>query len=197
MTSGDSRARSRTSLGKLRANDVGSLEALGPLEQIELHRFAFVERAVAVFLDRGEMHEHVFARGALDESVALRSVKPLHSTLLSHKNTPFASNRNVSPVSFVCPSLRNTPSGTERIWCRRCEPARWNQQKRPLAASWHDHLGMQACLGWRARSFRTATKRLWSRWTAGTIFSKCLMHRNVNRKLPAHQPALNRLTSNK
>jgi len=46
---------------ELAANDVRCLEALGPLEQVELNGFTFVERAVAVFLDGGEVDEDIFA----------------------------------------------------------------------------------------------------------------------------------------
>ena len=74
----------------LGADDVSRLEALGPLQQVELHGLTFIERAVAVLLDRGEVHEHIFPRGALDESISLRPVKPLDCTFLSHGKTPFA-----------------------------------------------------------------------------------------------------------
>jgi hypothetical protein len=70
---------------QLHAYHVGRLETLGAFQQIELHCLAFVECAVTILLDRGEMHEDVFARGALDESITLGPVKPLHCTLLSHK----------------------------------------------------------------------------------------------------------------
>jgi hypothetical protein len=66
------------------ANDVRSLEALRALEQVELHGFAFVERAVSILLYGGEMDKHVLAGGALDKPITLCSVKPLHSSLLSH-----------------------------------------------------------------------------------------------------------------
>ncbi len=72
---------------------VARLEAFGAFEQIELDGLAFVQRAVAVLLDGREMHEYILAGGALDETVSLRPVEPLHSTLLSHKETPFASLR--------------------------------------------------------------------------------------------------------
>ena len=72
------------------ANDVRRLEAFGAFEQVKLHGFAFVERAVSILLDRREMDEHVLAGGALDKAVPLCSVKPLHSSLLSHRETPFA-----------------------------------------------------------------------------------------------------------
>jgi hypothetical protein len=66
------------------------LKALGALEQIELYGFTFIQGAVSVLLDSGEMDKHVLARGALDKSVSLCSVEPLYSSLLSHRETPFA-----------------------------------------------------------------------------------------------------------
>jgi len=65
-------------------NYVRCLEALGAFEQVELHGLALIERAVSILLNRGEMDEHIFAGGALDESIALCSVKPLHNALLFH-----------------------------------------------------------------------------------------------------------------
>lgn len=47
---------------ELTAHDVRRLEAFGPLQQVELNGFTFVERAVAVFLDGGEVDENIFAR---------------------------------------------------------------------------------------------------------------------------------------
>jgi len=66
------------------ANYVGRLEAFGALEQVKLHGLTLVERAVAVLLDGGEVHEYIFPRGALDEAIALRPVEPLDCTFLSH-----------------------------------------------------------------------------------------------------------------
>src|ERR1700690_3175446 len=68
-----------------RAHDVACLEALRSFEQIELDGLAFIQRAIAILLNGGEMHEDILARGALDEPVSLRPVEPLHSPLLSHK----------------------------------------------------------------------------------------------------------------
>jgi len=48
-------------------NYVARLEALRAFEQVELDSLAFVQRAVAVLLDGGEMHEDILAGGALDE----------------------------------------------------------------------------------------------------------------------------------
>src|SRR5208282_2935672 len=84
-----------------RTHDVACLEALGAFEQVELDGLAFIQRAVAVLLDGREMHEDILAGGALDESVSLRPVEPLHSTLLSHKETPFASSKNYSSIACL------------------------------------------------------------------------------------------------
>lgn len=69
------------------ADYVGRLEALGALQQVKLHRFALVERAIAVFLNSGKMHKYVFSGGALDKAISFRPVKPLDCPLLSHKNS--------------------------------------------------------------------------------------------------------------
>ena len=82
--------------GLIRASDVRCLEALRPLHAFELNRFAFIERPVAGFLDGGEVHEHVFASGTLNEAVPFGTVKPLNCTPLSHRRTPFASKMNLS-----------------------------------------------------------------------------------------------------
>ena len=65
------------------AHDVACLEALGALEQIELHGLALVQGAIAVLLDGGEMHEDVFAGGPLDEAKTFGSVEPLHNATFS------------------------------------------------------------------------------------------------------------------
>jgi len=84
------------------AYDVRRLEPFGTFEQFELHNFAFIERAVSVLLDYGEMDKHVLASGALDESVSLGSVKPLHCTLLFiHEN------------SFRLESKKSPPNGPQ------------------------------------------------------------------------------------
>src|ERR1700677_5137858 len=74
---------------RLGAQDVCRLKAFGALELIKLHGLSFVERAVAVLLDCGEVHEHILSRGALDEPISFRPVEPLDCSLLSHGKTPF------------------------------------------------------------------------------------------------------------
>ena len=64
--------------------DVRRLEALGAFEEIELHRLAFIQAAVAVLLDGGEVNENISPGGPLDEAVTFGSIEPLHCTLLSH-----------------------------------------------------------------------------------------------------------------
>src|ERR1700683_4987436 len=44
------------------ADDVCRLEAFGAFQQVKLHGLTLVQGAVAVLLDRGEVHEHVFSR---------------------------------------------------------------------------------------------------------------------------------------
>src|SRR5271155_3102443 len=89
-----------------RSHHVAGLEAFRAFEQIELDGLTFIQRAVAVLLDGREMHEDILAGGALDEPVSLRPVEPLHSTLLSHKNSFRLIAKNYSSVACsICPSL--------------------------------------------------------------------------------------------
>src|ERR1700719_1160445 len=84
------------------AHDIPRLESLRAFQQIELYGLAFIQRTITVLLDGRKMHEDIFAGGALDESISLRSVEPLHSTLLSHKKTPFALSLRIILPSSVC-----------------------------------------------------------------------------------------------
>jgi len=92
------------------ADDVCRLEAFGALQQVKLHGLTLVERAVTVLLDGGEVHEHIFPRGALDESIPFRPVEPLHCTFLSHGKNSFHQSLRIilqlsrsSPRSFEVP----------------------------------------------------------------------------------------------
>jgi len=74
--------------GKLReagldCGDVLGLETLGTLADFKFDQLPFVQGLVAVHLDRGEVHENIFTRLALNESVPFGSVKPLDDTLFS------------------------------------------------------------------------------------------------------------------
>jgi hypothetical protein len=72
----------------LRIANVLSLQALGPAFHLELYLRTFLERAVSVHLDRREVHEHIIAVRALDETIALCGVKPFHNTFFSHYLSP-------------------------------------------------------------------------------------------------------------
>src|ERR1700704_4410095 len=66
---------------QLEANNVGSLRALGAFADFKLHGLAIGKVAVPISLDRGEMHEHIGACLALNETEAFASVKPLYCSL--------------------------------------------------------------------------------------------------------------------
>jgi len=80
---------------RLCADDVCRLKALGALEQVKLHGLTLVQSAVAVLLNRREVHEHIFSRRALDESISLRPVEPLHCSFLSHGKNSFHQSRRI------------------------------------------------------------------------------------------------------
>ena len=63
--------------------DAFSLQPFGALGNGKLHRFALVERPVSFGLDGRVMDEDIISGSALDESIALRVVEPLHDTLFS------------------------------------------------------------------------------------------------------------------
>jgi hypothetical protein len=73
------------------------------------------------------MDEHVLTCGALDKSISLCPVEPLHCTLLSHGTAPFAFSRRIhSPRLDVLPwRIGSTPSSqTElgRVFMLRTKP---------------------------------------------------------------------------
>lgn len=63
--------------------DALSLQTFGTLRNGELYRLAFRERSVSFCLDGGVMDEDIISGSALDKSIALRVVEPLHYTLFS------------------------------------------------------------------------------------------------------------------
>ena len=81
--------------GRLRDRKAGLLEhgylfrlqTFGASRHNKLHSLTLIEGAVAFRLDGGKMDKNVFAGLALDETVALRSVEPLHSALFFHRNS--------------------------------------------------------------------------------------------------------------
>ena len=94
---------------QLGADYVGRLEPFGALQKVKLHGFTLVERAVAVLLYCGEVHEYVLARGALDKTVPLRPVEPLYCTFLSHGRTPFTIAKNIPRHSRSSPRSAEAP----------------------------------------------------------------------------------------
>jgi hypothetical protein len=66
------------------AVDVPGLQPFGTSLYFELNLRAFIECPVAIHLDRRKMDEHIVAVGTLDETVALRGIKPFHNTFFSH-----------------------------------------------------------------------------------------------------------------
>ena len=68
----------------LEARNVLRLKAFRTLLHFELHRLALIQGFVAVHLNGGKVHEHIFSGLALDESIALRSIEPLHCSLFLH-----------------------------------------------------------------------------------------------------------------
>ena len=61
-----------------------SLQTLRTLLHFELYLRTFIQAAVTVGLDGRKMNEHIVTTGALDKSIALGSVKPLHYTFFFH-----------------------------------------------------------------------------------------------------------------
>jgi hypothetical protein len=69
---------------RLEAGNVLSLKAFGAFLYFKLHGLTFVERFVPVHHDRREMNENIFPGLALDKTIALRSIEPLHCSLFLH-----------------------------------------------------------------------------------------------------------------
>ena len=69
---------------RLEAGHVLRLQALRALADFKFNGLSFVERFVSIHLNRGEMDENILAGLALDESVALAGVEPLHCSLFLH-----------------------------------------------------------------------------------------------------------------
>src|SRR5271170_1689012 len=63
--------------------DALSLKTFGTLRHGKLHRFALGERSVSFRLDGRVMDENIISGSALDKSIALRVVEPLHYSLFS------------------------------------------------------------------------------------------------------------------
>ena len=68
---------------ELHRYDVAGLGSLGALLNCELNLLAFLQVAVAIALNGGEMDEYVLAAFALDEAEALVTVEPFDRTSYS------------------------------------------------------------------------------------------------------------------
>jgi hypothetical protein len=68
----------------LEACNVLSLEAFGTFRYFKFYGLTFVQGLVAVHLNRGEVDKNIFPGLPLDETVTLRSIKPLHCPLFLH-----------------------------------------------------------------------------------------------------------------
>src|SRR2546430_11865918 len=79
-------------------NYVLSLQSFRTLLDFELHFLSFIQRFVTIGLNGGKMHEHIFARLALNEAKTLRSVEPLHDTLLFAHGIPLLLNSLLNGV---------------------------------------------------------------------------------------------------
>ncbi len=78
-------------------HNIGGLEAFRTFEQVELYKLAFVQTTIAIFLNRGEVNEHVFPGGPLDETITFGPIEPLHCTLLSHRTYSFRLSHELDP----------------------------------------------------------------------------------------------------
>src|SRR5271157_4221951 len=68
----------------LDGGNVLCLPAFGAFGHVELDGLAFLQALEAARLNRGAMHENVFAILTADEAVAFGVVKPLHCSLFCH-----------------------------------------------------------------------------------------------------------------
>src|SRR5229473_3119779 len=83
---------------RLEACHVLRLQAFGALADFKFNSLSFVERLVSVHHDCGKMDENILAGLALDESVALAGVEPLHCSLFFHCH--------YLALSYLCFSFR-------------------------------------------------------------------------------------------
>lgn len=80
---------------RVAADDVCCLQPFGASQQIEFDCVTFIQRAISILLNYREVHEDVFAGGALDKAVTFSSVEPLDCTFLSVHANSFSSGSNV------------------------------------------------------------------------------------------------------
>src|SRR5947199_3861857 len=93
MADGESLEPSATSHDKvLDLGDVAGLRALGAVNDLELHRLAFLERTEAVALNGRVVDEDVAASVTLDDPMPLGVVEPLDLACDAHRSLPTCSD---------------------------------------------------------------------------------------------------------
>jgi len=60
------------------------LQTLGTLLHLEFHLRAFIQRTVAVRLNRRKMDEYIVTAGPLDETIAFCGIEPLYDAFFLH-----------------------------------------------------------------------------------------------------------------
>jgi hypothetical protein len=103
-------------------HDVGGVQSLRTLLTLKLDSLAFIQRLIAFFKDRGEMDEDIFSAGALNKSVPLGPVEPLHHSMLLHVPSPSLA---IAAIEFV-----HAFTGRNRGTIRRKRPAQMPQTSR-------------------------------------------------------------------
>jgi len=110
---------------RLSTAHVLSLQPFGSLYALELDRFAFIQCAIAIFLNNRIMYEYIFTRAALNEAVSLCAIKPLyrsfffHDLLLSHlaKNlVKSPGTRNTAEFQVQSRNRPNNKSGVRHLF---------------------------------------------------------------------------------
>src|SRR5258706_7489218 len=79
--------------------DVAGLRALGAVDDFEFDRLAFLERAEAVALNGGVVHEDVAASVTLDEPVAFGVVEPLDLACDTHRSVSCLLGREIASLN--------------------------------------------------------------------------------------------------
>ena len=67
------------------ANHVDCVEPFRTLLAFKIDSIAFIQRLESILLNGGKMYENIFTCRALNETIALGPVKPLHYTTFGHK----------------------------------------------------------------------------------------------------------------
>src|SRR5690349_35463 len=96
----------RPATGGLSSSHVGRLQSLRPTRHFELDPRTLLEAAVALRLDRREVHENVFSILPLDEAISLGCIKPLHCTFFFHSISSVSTTFRLETGSQTTKGLR-------------------------------------------------------------------------------------------